>query len=78
LLVIKTLTNEMAGNELYRAVRNHWSVESDNFIKDVNLGEDNLKCYETNRSRAIASVLNVPVNLFRRKNITNNLRIVRK
>jgi predicted transposase YbfD/YdcC len=74
----KILTNEIAGNELYRAVRNHWSVESDNFVKDVNLGEDRLKCYKTNRSRAVASVFNVAVNLLRRKNITNNLRVVRE
>lgn len=71
----KTLINEIAGNELYRAVRNHWSVESDNFVKDVNLGEDHLKCCKTNRSRAIASIFNVAVNLLRRKNITNNLRL---
>jgi predicted transposase YbfD/YdcC len=74
----KALTNKIAGNELYRAVRNHWSVESDNFVKDVNLGEDHLKCYKTNRSRAIASLFNVAVNLLRRKNITNNLSVVRE
>ena len=66
------------GNELYRAVRNHWSVEADNYIKDVNLGEDYLKCYKTNRSRVIASVFNVAVNLLRRKNKVNNLRVVRE
>lgn len=74
----KTLSNQMDGNQLYRAVRNHWSVETDNFVKDVNWGEDNLKCYKTNRSRAIASVFNVAVNLLRRKNTINNLRVVRE
>ena len=74
----KALTTINDGNELYRAVRNHWSVESDNYVKDVNLGEDYLKCYKTNRSRAIASVFNVAVNLLRRKNKINNLRVVRE
>jgi len=57
----KALFTEADGNELYRAVRNHWSVESDNYVKDVNLGEDYLKCYKTKRSRAITSVFNVAV-----------------
>ena len=74
----KALTTINDGNQLYRAVRNHWSVESDNYIKDVNLGEDYLKCYKTNRSRAMASVFNVAVNLLRRKNKINNLRVVRE
>lgn len=74
----KILSNEKDGNELYRAVRNHWGVESDNHVKDVNLGEDYIKCYKTNRSRAMASVFNVAVNLLRRKNTTNNLRTVRE
>ena len=79
----KALVTINDGNELYRAVRNHWSVEADraanrNYVKDVNLGEDYLKCYKTNRSRAIASVFNVAVNLLRRKNKINNLRVVRE
>ena len=63
----RTLTNKIAGNKLYKAVRNHWSVESDNNVKDLNLGEDYLKYYKTNGGRAIASVFNVAVNLLRRK-----------
>ena len=74
----KIASDELIGLELFGGVRNHWSVESDNYVKDVTMGEDYIRCKNSNRIRAIASVFNLTLNLIRKKNITNNIRVVRE
>lgn len=61
-----------AGVELFEAVRKHWSVETDNHIRDVTLGEDYIICREGKRIRSIASILNTGLNLMRRQNTDHN------
>lgn len=74
----KIASNELIGLELFGGIRNHWSVESDNYVKDVTMGEDYIRCKYSHRIRAIASVFSVALNLMIKKNITNNVRVVRE
>jgi hypothetical protein len=74
----KIVNNQLIGLELFGGVRNDWSVESDNYVKDVTMGEDYIKCKYSHRIRAIASVFNLALNLIPKKNITNNIRLVRE
>lgn len=61
-----------AGALLFEALRKHWSVETDNHVRDVTLGEDLIICREGNRIRSIACMLNTGLNLMRRQNTDNN------
>jgi hypothetical protein len=74
----KIASDKLIGLELFGGVWNHWSVESDNYVKDVTMGEDYIRCKYSHRIRAIASVFNVALNLMRKKNVTNNIRVVRE
>lgn len=72
-----TLT-EATGNELFTACRNHWGIESDNYVRDVNFGEDKIHCLLENIPRVMAVALGSVLNLLRRKNKRNNLRELRE
>jgi predicted transposase YbfD/YdcC len=67
-----------AGADLFEAVRRHWSVETDNHVRDVTLGEDYIICREANRMRSLASILNTGLNLMRRHNTDNNFVALRE
>lgn len=67
-----------AGVELFEAVRNHWSVETDNHVRDVTLGEDHIRCKEGNQLRSIACIINWGLNLMRRHNTDNNFIALRE
>lgn len=69
--------DEQTGKELFDAVRNHWSIESDNWVRDVNFGEDKIQCLKKNIPRVMGVVLGSVLNLLRRKN-KNNLRALRE
>lgn len=56
------------------AIRNHWQIEADHYVRDTTAGEDALRCGEPNRMRSIASLLNVGVNLLRGYDRKGNLR----
>ncbi len=43
------------GIELFQAVRAHWSIETDHYIRDKIFGEDSIKCFNKWRTRAIAA-----------------------
>ncbi len=69
--------DEQTGKELFNATRNHWSIESDNWVRDVNFGEDKIRCLKENIPRVMGVVLGSVLNLLRRKN-KNNLRALRE
>ncbi len=52
---------------LFDGVRNHWSVEADNYSRDGTLGADKIRCKDATRSRMIASVINTALNLMRKQ-----------
>ena len=75
------ISNMAASSEekgLIDSVRNHWTIESQNYVRDVNFGEDNIVCLHQNISRAIASVLTIAINLLQKQNKIANLRILRE
>lgn len=67
-----------AGVDLFEAVRKHWSVETDNHVRDVTLGEDYIRCKEGNRLRSMACIINTGLNLMRRQNTDNNFIALRE
>jgi len=71
------LTKE-TGLELFNAARRHWTIETDNNIRDVNFGEDEIRCFNKNTSRMMAVSISLALNLLRRRNINNNIRILRE
>lgn len=53
-------------DDLAKAVRGHWSVESDNYVRDVTLKEDNIKNTKGQTSRQWASFRTAALNIIRR------------
>jgi len=62
------------GQELIGAIRNHWRIEADHYVRDTTGGEDGIRCGCGMRLRAVASVLNVGLNLLRGYDRKGNLR----
>ena len=60
-------------NELFIAVRNHWKVETNNYVRDVTFKEDNLKTKEVAISKAMACSRTFAINLLN-KTKTKNMR----
>jgi len=66
-----------AGQGLFRAVRFHWGVEPNNWVRDKQLGEDDIKC-KGNEVKTIAAFINVALNLLRKQNINHNISQLRE
>ena len=66
------------GIELFTAARGHWNVESDNYVRDLTMGEDDIKCKESSRIRMIASTINNVLNRIRCFDTGNNIRAFRE
>jgi len=57
--------------ELTGAIREHWHVESDNWIRDVTLNEDHVKTKSANQAQIMGSLRSLAMRLLRRFNVTN-------
>jgi predicted transposase YbfD/YdcC len=57
--------------ELTRAIREHWHVESDNWIRDVTLNEDQVKTNSPNQAQIMGSLRSLAMRLLRRFKVTN-------
>ena len=71
------VTNQISEiQELANAIRGHWSVEVNNYIRDVNFGEDHIKSFKINIQRSISSVLTFIMNVMHSmdKNWNTNLK----
>jgi predicted transposase YbfD/YdcC len=64
--------------ELAGAVREHWTVEVLNYIRDVNFGEDEIRSKYTGIQRAISSIITAITNGLQILNLENNLRVIRE
>lgn len=53
-------------DDLAKAVRGHWAVEADNYVRDVTLKEDSIKTTKGNTCRTWASFRTVGLNIIRR------------
>jgi predicted transposase YbfD/YdcC len=64
--------------ELSNAVRGHWSIETDNHIRDVTLGEDKVKTQKGNRTRAEATIRTIALEWLKLENPKNYMAILEK
>ena len=57
--------------ELTGAIRQHWHVESDNWIRDVTFDEDNVKMISANQAQGMGCLRNLAMRLLRRCDVKN-------
>lgn len=57
--------------ELTGAIRQHWHVESDNWIRDVTLDEDNVKTQSANQAQIMGCLRSLAMRILRRFNVKN-------
>jgi predicted transposase YbfD/YdcC len=57
--------------ELTGAIRQHWHVESDNWIRDMTFDEDNVKTTSANQAQGMGCLRSVAMRLLRRFNVKN-------
>ncbi|MEK7791229.1 MAG: ISAs1 family transposase, partial [Deltaproteobacteria bacterium] len=57
--------------ELFQAVRNHWGVESDHWIRDVTFQEDRVWASDPNRAQILGLLRTLALYLFRTKKVKN-------
>jgi len=58
-------------SELFTAIRRHWGVESENWIRDVTFNEDNVKTKCADQAHVMACLRTFAVRLFRKANLKN-------
>lgn len=74
----KNSENRGVGKELFDAVRGHWRIESDHFVRDEGFGEDRIRCFNKWRARALAAIINVAVNIIRHNNDMESITVFRE
>lgn len=62
---------EQLQTELVTAIRQHWHIESDNYIRDVSFQEDHVKTKDSNQGHVLASLRTLAIRLFREAHIQN-------
>lgn len=62
-----TSLEQTAPGELFKAIRQHWSIEADNWVRDCTFCEDHIRCKEPARSKTLASIISVAGNLLRQQ-----------
>ena len=65
------LANEVTHQELFQAIRGHWGVEADNYIRDVSFQEDQVKTKHSNQAQVLASLRTLAIQLFREAGFVN-------
>jgi predicted transposase YbfD/YdcC len=65
-LVLKAECIEPLAEELTRAIRFHWSVESNNWIRDVTFDEDHIKTKSGNQAQVMALLRGLSIELIRK------------
>lgn len=63
--------SEENGNELFDAVRNHWKIETNNYVRDVSLNEDKLRTKHTKSSQLLAGCRTLVVNFLTKEKLDN-------
>ena len=58
-------------SELFTAIRRHWGVESENWIRDVTFNEDHVKTKGADQAHVMACLRTFVVQLFRKANLKN-------
>ena len=60
-----------SSKELSRAVRKHWGVESDNWIRDVTFKEDSIRIKSGNQAQIMSTLRSLSMRLLRKSGIKN-------
>jgi len=63
--------DEITQQELFQAIRGHWGVEADNYLRDVSFQEDQVKTKHGNQAQVLASFRTVAIQLFRQAGFAN-------
>jgi len=63
--------DEQGQQELFTAIRRHWGVESDNYIRDVTFNEDGVRTKSGNQGQVLASLRTLATRLFREAKTQN-------
>jgi predicted transposase YbfD/YdcC len=58
-------------SQLFNAVREHWGIESTHWIRDKTFGEDAIRCANEQRSKNLACLLSVALNLTKQNKTLN-------
>ncbi len=59
------------GREMFEAIRGHWRVESDNWVRDVTFQEDSVRTKSGNQAQVMAGLRTLAMRLFRQAKIPN-------
>lgn len=59
------------GRELFDAIRGHWQVESDNWVRDVTFQEDSVRTKSGNQAQVMAGLRTLAMRLFRIAKLPN-------
>ena len=59
------------GANLFQAIRGHWSVEADNYVRDVTFGEDDIKTPKGKGTRFLTNARTWGIQLARRTGAKN-------
>jgi predicted transposase YbfD/YdcC len=62
---------QATANELYKRIRGHWAVETNNHVRDVTLKEDNLQTKFQQVARPISLIRTLIINLLNKQKINN-------
>jgi predicted transposase YbfD/YdcC len=57
--------------ELFQAIRGHWGVEAENYIRDVSFQEDKVRTKYGNQAQVLASFRTLAIQLFREAGFVN-------
>jgi predicted transposase YbfD/YdcC len=63
--------DDLTQQELFRAIRGHWGVEADNYIRDVSFQEDKVRTKHGNQAQVLASLRTLAIQLFREAGFVN-------
>lgn len=63
--------DEAIPQELFQAIRGHWGVEANNYIRDVSFQEDKVRTKQGNQAQVLASLRSVAIELFREAGFVN-------
>ena len=63
--------DDQSQQELFTAIRKHWGIESDNYIRDVTFNEDGVRTKSGNQGQVLASFRTLATRLFREAKINN-------
>ena len=64
-------TEELKTKEWANAIRGHWGIESDHYIRDVTFKEDFLRINEHQMQKIMSVCISAAVMIFRQLNVTN-------